>query len=301
MAVQNRNHRIEFMNRLMRLFLGLICLSVPLFAQNIDLYLALIQEGKLAQVKDDFPTLKEKHPNDPGVLYLEALMTTDGNKSVERFRDLVQNYPKSEFADEASLKIGEYLYSRGLYSQASIQCRSVPLQYPDSPHIQRAVNLMVKSYFATGEVDSARYYVGYVKRHFPDLDVSRYGLTGLDQVPKGEVNLVRVDPDEAQRKIAAAGVKKSTPDNNSIIFSPPKPKPWVVQVGAFGIYDNARRLERNLVSNGYDVIMDEVNSNGRRLHVVRVARYETREKADAVGRELREKFNLDYRVLKRPE
>ena len=76
--------------------------------------------------------------------------------------------------------------------------------------------------------------------------------------------------------------------------------PWVVQVGAFKKYSNARRLKMNLNQNGYKVTMDEIMANRQRLYVVRVVRYVSREDANQVGIELKNKFGLDFRVLKKP-
>ena len=52
-----------------------------LFAQNVDMYLSLLHEGQTDGVKEYLPELISKYPNDPGVRYLQALMTSDGMKS----------------------------------------------------------------------------------------------------------------------------------------------------------------------------------------------------------------------------
>ena len=46
--------------------------------------------------------------------------------------------------------------------------------------------------------------------------------------------------------------------------------------------------------------MDEIMANRQRLYVVRVVRYVSREDANQVGIELKNKFGLDFRVLKKP-
>ena len=48
------------------------------YGQNIDLYLSLIDEGKTEGVMETLPELISKYPNDPGVIYIKALMTEDG-------------------------------------------------------------------------------------------------------------------------------------------------------------------------------------------------------------------------------
>ncbi|MBT6797500.1 MAG: hypothetical protein HOA96_07070, partial [Candidatus Marinimicrobia bacterium] len=65
--------------------LRIFFLFIPYFlsAQNVDMYLSLLHEGQTAGVKENLPELISKYPNDPGVLYLQALLTTDGMKSLE--------------------------------------------------------------------------------------------------------------------------------------------------------------------------------------------------------------------------
>jgi outer membrane protein assembly factor BamD (BamD/ComL family) len=277
----------------------LLCWLVTLLsAQNVDRYLALLEQGRLEEVRTALPDLLAQYPDNPGVLYLKGVAAVNGDSSVAYYRRLIQRYPNSPYADDAAVRIGEYLYARGLYSQASEQLRSVPLLYPRSEHAERAMELMVRSYRATGEVDSARHYLRLFKRTIPDIDYQQFGISGLEVEP--EVALVKVDQSRVKQKLTE---KKPSPKKKKPVMPPSASdsRPWVVQVGAFGKYDNARRLKKKLTREGYQVVLGEVISNGRRLHTVRVTRYATREEANRVGIQLKMKFGLDYRVLKSPE
>ncbi|GEM_PF-82506 len=283
------------------LFIGVVFFgSSPLLrAQNIEMYLSLIREGRIEEVRTNLPELLSKYPAHPGVLYLKALTTVDGDSSIQQFRRLIERFPNSEYADDAGIKIGEYLYARGLYSQASVQLRNIPLHYPASSHLERAMRLMVRSYQATGEVDSARHYLRVFKRRYPDIDYSQFGIPDIDVKP--EVALVKVGKDQAKKKIASS--RKALPKKRKTVQKQPKTtgKPWVVQVGAFSKYANAKKLKLRLSQSGYQVVLGEVVSNGRRLHTVRVVRYASRSDAIQAGKELKRKFGLDFRVLKNPE
>ena len=77
------------MNRLV-----FVCLLVSFsFGQNIELYFSLIEEGKIEGVKENLPELASKYPNNPGVLYLKALLTQDGNSAIKQYKDLLKKYP----------------------------------------------------------------------------------------------------------------------------------------------------------------------------------------------------------------
>ena len=66
----------------MKLSFLFLIFNAYLLPQNVDMYLSLIHEGQSQGVKENLPELISKYPNDPGVLYLQALLTTNGIKSV---------------------------------------------------------------------------------------------------------------------------------------------------------------------------------------------------------------------------
>ena len=51
-------------------------------------------------------------------------------------------------------------------------------------------------------------------------------------------------------------------------------------MGAFGKYENANRLNKQIQSNGYGAEVHAVNSNGKRLHAVRIVRYASKKDAE---------------------
>jgi len=267
----------------------------PIWGQVIDDYLQLIQEGKVETVRQQLPELESRYPDNPDIYYLKALITQEGDSALAQFQALVKDYPQSQWADDAAMKIGEYLYARGLYTQAARQCRLIPESFPQSDHLQQAMDLMVYSYRATGEEDSAKVYLRRFMRKYPRLDYEQYGFKDLG-TPE-TVRLVKIDEKTAAKKLASTknSPTKATPQQRSTAIV----ANWVVQVGAFGKYKNARRVREMLQQGGYTVEINQVASNGRRLHAVRVGPYQTKAEATRIGKEIRRKFGLDYRVLKR--
>ena len=103
-----------------------------LFSQNIDLYFSLIDEGELDGVKENLPELLSKYPNDPGVLFLKATLTNDGESALKQYKYILQSFPKSTYAPESAMKIGEYFYARGLYTQSATILKNIPIKYYES-------------------------------------------------------------------------------------------------------------------------------------------------------------------------
>ena len=107
------------------------------------------------------------------------------------------------------MKIGEYFYARGLYTQAASLLKNIPIKYPRFADIQRATNMMVNSFNAIGEADSARYYGLIIKSMFPKVDI------GIDNINEKDKPLAQVF-DFNKRKVSDLGS-------------------YIVQVGAFEV------------------------------------------------------------------
>ena len=267
---------------------------VSIYPQNINLYLTLLEKGRTEEVKENLPELLDRYPDEAGVYYIEALVNEDGDSSIEQFQKIIMNFPSSQFAAKSEMKIGEYFFARGLYSQASTQLKKLIYKYLDSKDHQRALDLMVNSYMATGEEDSAKVALRIIKQLYPSLKFDKYGIDVIDKDSK-EVKLVRLDSDEITKKIKSRKKKKRKPLPKDLL------KPWVIQVGAFGKYENANRLKKQIQSNGYSAEVHAVNSNGKRLHAVRIVRFISKKDAEKIGKGLKKKFGLDFRVLNNPE
>ena len=257
-----------------RLFISFIILVSNSFAQNIELYLSLIDEGKTEGVRENLPELISKYPNNPGVLYIKALLTQDGNESIDIYEKILKRYPSTKFAPYSAMKIGEYFYARGLYTQAAKLLKNIPIKYPRFSDIQRATNLMVNSFNAIGEADSARYYGLIIKSMFPRVDI------GIDRSEKNDRPLSQVFEFNKKASLSLG--------------------PYVIQVGAFSTKNNAEKLKMQISHLGHDVSINNVESNGKILYAVRINRFKSKKQAEIVGKDIKTKIGINYRVLYRP-
>ena len=251
-----------------------ITLILPLYisGQNIDMYISLIDEGQINSVKEKLPELISKYPNDAGVIYLRALLTKDGIKSLDLYNLILERFPKSSYSDDAAVKLGEYFYARGLYTQACKKLSHFPRKHPRFHDMQRVIDLMVSSFQAIGQDDSAKYYLSIYQGMFPYLDVEKYGIdTKIINSPR------------------ILNVKTKN-----------KQSPYVIQIGAFGSLKNANRLKLQANQIGYEVDIVQVETKDRTLNAVRIIRYSSKTAAEKVGHIVKRKLGVDYRVLYRP-
>ena len=254
----------------MNKFILIIFIFSILFSQNIDLYFSLIDEGELDGVKENLPELLSKYPKDPGVLFLKAALTSNGESALKQYKYILKNFPKSIYAPKAAMKIGEYFYARGLYTQASSLLKTIPLQYPRYPEMQRLANLMINSFNAIGEADSAKYYALIMNSMFPAI----------------ETNI-----EDKDNKLSQVFSFRKKTENLG---------PYVVQIGAFRSRENAKRLKLQVSQLGHDVSINKVDSNGKTFFAVRVNSYKSKKKAEQIGKDIKSKLGVNYRVLYRP-
>ncbi len=118
------------------LFLVVVA-SISVYAQqpNIENYLSLIESGQAEQVRSELPSLLSQYPNNPGVQFLQAVLTTDGAEAVRMYQSIVDNFPKSEWADDALFKVYKFHQAIGLYRTAEIKLNQLKTTYPDSKYV----------------------------------------------------------------------------------------------------------------------------------------------------------------------
>lgn len=110
---------------------------------DIARYLAMISEGRKEEVRADLPSLLTRHPNNPGVLYVQGSVADDGAEAVRIFQSIVDNFPRSEWADDALYKVYQFYYALGLYRTADLKMEQLKKDYPTSPFVSGTKDVAV--------------------------------------------------------------------------------------------------------------------------------------------------------------
>jgi len=243
-----------------------------LIGQDFSVYYKLVDEGKIEEVYNSLQILEEQYPNHPFITYLKASQEENGELAYGMFSSIVKKHPNTYSGELASIKVAEYLYSKGLYTQTSEQLKIFPQEYPDSKNSEQVFHLLKKSFSAIGEEDSISYYEEKFVKAFPQANFTEYDIYS---------NIIRNN-----EKVSS---KKNAKNDNSF---------WCIQVGAFGERKNADVIANRLKEAGYQV--DVVEKTDRiNLYLVQILRYNSIEDAIDVGEELQEQFGLDFRVVQR--
>jgi len=253
------------------------------FTQDFSRYFEYITQDKIDLVRSAIPELMHKHPNNPDVLYLSAIIESDGDKALLIYKDVMSQYPNSGRADDALTKIIEYLYTKGLYKKTIDYSKQLIAKYPDSENIGNCVYMMLSSFNVMNKKDSVDYYYSYYLKRYPDMKLPFYNYQSASVFVTGD------KPLEIVKKVPKPKpVERTTSD----------PK-WALQVGAFGNPQNALALKNRLLSYGYKPFVQKIKGSKTDLLSVRVGKYNSREEANAAGDRLKALHKIDFIVIKR--
>ncbi|OGU45115.1 MAG: hypothetical protein A3G43_10730 [Ignavibacteria bacterium RIFCSPLOWO2_12_FULL_56_21] len=96
--------------------------------------LEMVERGQGEAVKAELSQLMTTYQNNPGVMYLQGVLTTDGTEAAKIYQSVVDNFPKSEWADDALYRLYQYYTSVGLFKTAEQKMAQLKLEYPFSAY-----------------------------------------------------------------------------------------------------------------------------------------------------------------------
>ncbi|MCX6170059.1 MAG: SPOR domain-containing protein [Ignavibacteriales bacterium] len=113
---------------------------LPMFGQEVDIAPALqqIKSGNIQNASKILLELKSKSVNDPSVIYLDAVLTKDGDEALRKYSVILEKYPDSKYADASLYRIFSYYYSLGYYKKAESYLDRLKKDFPESSYIKTA-------------------------------------------------------------------------------------------------------------------------------------------------------------------
>lgn len=118
------------------LLLALFVFQSTLFAQSSDeqvkSLLGQIEKGQVEEARQHLSALMARQPNHPAVLYLAGRLASNGTEAMKSYQSILDNFPQSEWADDALYAVYEYYYALGLYRTADLKLQQLRKEYPAS-------------------------------------------------------------------------------------------------------------------------------------------------------------------------
>lgn len=127
----------------------ILVFSLAVFSQNKDEEVAkivrMIDRGEIENAKTESSNLVVAYPNEAGILYLQGRLASDGVEAVKFYQTILDNFPKSQWADDALYHSYQYYYALGLYRTADLKLNQLKKEYPGSPYLTTQIPEELKS------------------------------------------------------------------------------------------------------------------------------------------------------------
>lgn len=270
-----------------------------LCAQNeLDILIDQVLNGSSDSASIYLPTMEQRYPNNPSLLYLKGLLESNGEEAMKVFVTLYNNHPSSVYGDDAVMKVAEYFYAAGLYVQSTEWLKKMPIYYSRSEHIERAVKLFLNSLIVSGLKDTAIFYSRVFERQFPELNVDGKIKSLLLDFKKSDK--VKEDSNERDQSYADFNnVKLDEPTQEAVVSNQNNINAlFSLQSGAFSSEVNATSQRTELVISGFKASVKELYRGDKTLYAVRIGYFNNREDALKVGKQIKTKLDLDTIIIK---
>ena len=267
--------RISFLT----LALCLVVLCDTASAQSSIVYnrLRMIVAGKADEVRKELPELTKDFPDEPGIMFLNAVLTEDGSKALVQYEQITREHPQSEWADDAELRIVQYYALKKDTAHAQRELGTFKRNYPLSEFLIHAVEL-VKATVGLNAPSSSK------------LSADKAGADKATSPTKGskESILVESKPNDLKNvtspgsslKAAEKGVDKSTEKLGEKAADKTAAaavkKSWGLQVG---VYTTKNTADAEAAKYREQRMKVDVTSKDGKYGVV-VGNYSSRESAD---------------------
>lgn len=122
------------------LFCLTLLLASQILAQEVNISKALweVEAGNIANAQTYLQEFKSTNPDDPSVIFLDGVLTQNGDDALKKYSFVYEKYPKSKYADACLFRIFSYYYSLGYYKKAESYLTKLKTDFPNSPYIKAA-------------------------------------------------------------------------------------------------------------------------------------------------------------------
>ena len=280
------------------IFIMTFCLSILPAQDHLDVLIQNVLHGSRDSAAVYLPTMEQRYPNNPSLMYLKGLLENNGEEAMVIFSKLYNTHPTSEYGDDAVMKVAEYYYAAGMYVKAANWLKKMPIYYSRSEHIERAVKLFLNSLIVSGHKDTAVFYSRVFKRQFPSLDVDgkiNDLLRDFEKSDQEKKSAKEFAPQFSTPEVTPVEIMDKAPivtiDANNIsgIYS--------LQTGAYSVMENAESQKINLIIAGFSARINELYKSNRTLYAVRIGHYDSKKDAQKVGAQIKVKLGINTIVI----
>jgi len=208
--------------------------------------------------------IDEKYSNKPEYLFLSALLDTDGDSALNKYKSLFNKFPEHSYSDNAVFQVGSYYYAKGYYLKSSQWYKKIPIYYHDSEILIESIDMFFKTLEITNSKDSISYYQDAFSKLYPNLknnNISSTYTSNFDQ-------------------------KGTNYDTK-----------YTIQIGAFKEYPRAESRMYMLRDLGFGVRIEETIIDNEKFFIIREGTYSTKKSADKIASRIKARTGIKCLII----
>lgn len=256
-----------------------VATSIHAEQSDIDKLENFYFKDRLDELETLLVDVEKTNPDHPTVLYLKGLFEKDASKAIEYYKNVYNHHKNSVFADEAIFRIAQYYYSISDYVNARKFLSIFLKEFNNSPLKDRIQYLFCQTVYAQGKEDSARIFLqAFIKnvRNSPFVNLAVIDLESPAMWNQSNLSREKMTDPVSRSKYR-----------------------YSIQIGAFTVEKNAKSVKEKFEKDSHYVEIKEKNINNRIFYAVWIGRFDNREGAMIYANTYIEKYNIDYKIVKR--
>jgi len=247
-------------NKLINYFLFLLGLLTISYAVDIQTSINKALKDSLVNLSD----VDTKYINQPEYLFLSALIDTNGESSLEKYKNFYNKFPRNPYADNAVFEVGSYYYTKGYYVKSSKWYKKIPIYYHDSEFLEASVDMFFKTLEITNASDSISYYRNVFAKLHPSISNDKA-------------------PIEYKSKLEEKDSKYNVK--------------YTIQIGAFKEYPRAEARMYMLRDIGFGVLIEEAMIDNEKFFVIREGIYSTKKSAEKIASRIKARTGIKCMII----
>jgi pentatricopeptide repeat protein len=198
------------------------------------------------------------------------LAAREPDSALVRFRRILARFPESEWAAWAQLSLGDCLLEAEDYDQAASAYKAVLEYHRYSETLPFALSGLVDCYGRSGNPEEALLYHNLLQERFPQ------SLESLQVLPPANPPRGREEAGKAEKLVGVG---------------------YAIQLGVFGVRENALGLKKRFEEQGYSVKMDTKTISAKKYYVVQLGSFDSYQEALDLKKKLEAQTGDSYRVV----
>lgn len=158
-------------------------LALAAFGQiSEDEILSLLERQELATARVRINQAYRQYPNSAVAAYFHAMLEDDGETANKFFQEVAARFRGTIYAERALFRLGQYHFAEGTYNRARQYFTSLLEQYPRSRLASEASYYAAKSLLIIGTLPQAREELSRCLEKYPGTWIAKFAAEDLEKL-----------------------------------------------------------------------------------------------------------------------